>query len=625
MRQVFALHPGAHDNETILAGVRQALGQVRRRTDHAPHVVARIDDPRHADTWRGDHIGAHQLWLEDALSPYETTAVFAVRAVLAHRARTLVLCGDTTLALAILIEAARSAWERQELREAAEAGGQPGSGPGAGFPEILVMADRAADLQREFSATAAPHLRAALPEVKIAAGHWRGQLLPYLDTRPPAEAAACVVVITDVPSPGNTHEAGRVARLHPGTVIYAQSVDDAGGAGVVFDRLHHFRRGFLVDGALPADTWTRLARHNHECYRLRWPVPAGSPRESSRRPWDDLDEFFRAENIRQVRQVLSSAVHLGRLWRPLRAVPPGSVVEFTGSELLWIARTEHDRWYKRRIAAGWHPPRAGEREDNSRRVNASVVSWDALPADIRHANVQHIRSILERLQTIGYAAVLPDGGPGHAAGYRRHGEVWAERLVQAGAWTAPDGAVMEAQPGDWRVRDEEGIERTVRDAQFRASHERVDGHRWARTGEVRAWRVSEPTTVLTLEGPATAAAGDWIVQGPGGERWPVPASQFERGHVACPGQPQAAGEEGPGPDSSRSRFGQRGSVTGISGRESGHRRVSPPGQPDEVSRTGSAAQGQPHRVSRTGHRPASERHAGRGHRLPARPGRAYRP
>ena len=413
VRQVFALHPGAHDNETILAGVRQALRQARRRPDDAPHVVARVDDPRHADTWRGDHIGAHQLWLEDALSPYETTAVFVVRAVLAHRARTLVLCGDTTLALAILIEAARSAWERRELREAAEAGGQPG--PGRGFPEILVMADRAGDLQREFCATAAPRQRAALPELKITGGHWRGQLLPYLDARRPAGAAACVVVITDAPSPENTHEAGRVARLHSGTVIYAQSADGAGDAGVVFDRLHHFRRGFLVDGALPADTWTRLARHNHECYRLRWPVPAGSPRESSRRPWDDLDEFFRAENIRQVRQVLSSAVYLGRLWRPLRAVQPGAAAEFTGSELLWIAHAEHDRWYARRIAAGWHPPRAGEREDNSRRVNASVLSWDALPADVRQANVQHIRSILERLQAIGYAAVLPDGAPGHAA------------------------------------------------------------------------------------------------------------------------------------------------------------------------------------------------------------------
>ena len=550
VRQVFALHPGAHDNEAILAGVRQGLRQVRHRADHDPHVVARIDDPRHADTWRGHHIGAHQLWLEDALSPYETTAVFAVRAVLKHRPRTLVLCGDTTLALAILIEAARSAWERRELREAAEAGGQPGAGPGAGFPEIMVMADRAGDLQREFCATAAHQLRAALPEIKITTGHWRGQLLRYLDTRPTAGAAACVVVITDAPSPENTHEAGRVARLHPGTVIYAQSVDDAGDAGVVFDRLHHFRRGFLVDGALPADTWTRLARHNHECYRLRWPVPAGSPRESSRRPWDDLDEFFRADNIRQVRQVLSSAVSLGRLWRPLRAVRPGSAVEFTGSELALIARTDHDSWYDRRIAAGWRPPRAGEREDNSRRVNASIVSWDALPDGLRHANVQHIGSILERLQTIGYAAVLPGGGPVHAAAYRRHGEVWAEQLRQAEAWTAPDGAVMEARPGDWRVRDEEGAERTVRDAQFRASHQRVDGHRWERTGEVRAWRVSEPTTVVTLEGPATAAAGDWIVEGQGGERWPVPASQFERSHVARPGRPRAAGEEGPGPSRS---------------------------------------------------------------------------
>ena len=546
VRHVFALHPGAHDNETILAGARLALQQARRRGDYHPHVVARVDDPRHADTWRGDHIGAHELWLEDALSPYETTAVFAVRAVLTHRAQTLVLCGDTTLALAILIEAARSAWERRELRAAREAGGQPSPGGGASFPGILVMADRAGDLQREFCATATPQLRAALPGVRITAGHWQSHLLTYLDEQTAAEAAACVVVITDAPSPENTHEAGRVARLHPGTAIYAQSVDDEGGAGVVFDRLHHFRRGFLVDGALPADTWTRLARHNHECYRLRWPVPPGSPRESSRRPWDNLGEFFRAENIRLVRQVLSSAVGLGRLWRPVRAVPPGSIVEFTESELLWIAGTEHDRWHARRIDAGWRPPQAGEREDNGRRVNASVVAWDALPADVRHANVQHIRSILERLRAIGYAAVLPDGGPGHAAGYRRRGEVRAERLEQARAWTAADGTVMEAQPGDWCIRDEEGTEHTVRDTQFRASHERVDGHRWVRTGEVRAWRVTEPTTVLTLEGPATAAAGDWIVEGPGGERWPVPARQFERGHTACPGRPPAAGADGAG-------------------------------------------------------------------------------
>ena len=571
VRQVFALHPGAHDNETILAGVRQALGQVRRRTDHAPHVVARIDDPRHADTWRGDHIGAHQLWLEDALSPYETTAVFAVRAVLAHRARTLVLCGDTTLALAILIEAARSAWERQELREAAEAGGQPGSGPGAGFPEILVMADRAADLQREFSATAAPHLRAALPEVKIAAGHWRGQLLPYLDTRPAAEAAACVVVITDAPSPGNTHEAGRVARLHPGTVIYAQSVDDAGGAGVVFDRLHHFRRGFLVDGALPADTWTRLARHNHECYRLRWPVPAGSPRESSRRPWDDLDEFFRADNIRQVRQVLSSAVYLGRLWRPLRAVPPGSFVEFTGPELLWIARTDHDSWHARRVAADWRPPRAGEPEDNDRRVNASIVSWDALPAEVRHANVQHIRSLLERLQAIGYAAVLPDGGRGPRGGLPapRRG---AGRAAAAGPDLDGPRRGGDGGPARRLARPGRGGNRAHRTRRPVPRESRVGGR--APLGANR-----RGTGLAGQRAHHRAHAGR-----PGhrrGRRLDRPGGG--RGTLAGPGQPVRARSRGrPGPAAGSrggrsrrrplpSRSGQRGSVTGIGDRKPGRR------------------------------------------------------
>src|SRR5262249_9030926 len=165
--------------------------------------------------------------------PYETTAVFAVRAVLAHRARGLILCGDTTLALAILIEAARSAWEQRELREAQEAGGgHPAGAPG--FPAIHIMAASGLDLQREFFATASPQLSLALPSVKIAAEPWRSHLLEVLDSLPAQEAAACVVVITDAPTPEGIHEAGRVARLHPGTTIYAQSAGDAGTADVVF-------------------------------------------------------------------------------------------------------------------------------------------------------------------------------------------------------------------------------------------------------------------------------------------------------------------------------------------------------------------------------------------------------
>ena len=533
VRQVYALHPGAQDNEAILTRVREVLQQAPRHTGHRPHIVARVDDPRHADTWRGNHIGPDQLWLEDALSPYETTAVFAVQAVLAHGARTLILCGDTTLALAILIEAARSAWEQGELRAAACIGGSPAAGE-SGLSSIRIMARRAGHLHREFTQTVSVGLRESLPAVIADRTRWHRGLLDYLDSSSPAPGE-CAVIITDPPTPENMHEAGRIARLHPQTLIYAQSADGAGGAGAVFDQLHHFRPGFLVDGDLPADTWTRLARHNHEWYRLRWPVPAGSPRESARRPWEQLDEFYRDENIRQVRQVLSSAVEMGRQWRPLRAVPDGSVVELTDSQVLKIAHDEHDRWYARRIAAGWRPPRAGERDDYSRRVNASVLAWTALPEATRTGNVQHIRSILERLEAIGYVAVLPDAGPEDAACFHRRGEVRAGRLRSPAAWTAADGTVMQAAPGDWRIQDGQGRVHGVRDTQFLATHTRLGGNRWTRTGEVRAWQVTEPTTVRTLEGRVTAAAGDWIVQGPGGERWPVPAAQFDCGHLECAG------------------------------------------------------------------------------------------
>lgn len=545
-RWMFALHPGSQDNEEILGAARAVLAASTRHAEHHPVLVARIDDPRHADTWRGEHISAHHPWLEDALSPCETTAVFAARAVLARHARTLVLCGDTTLALAILIEAARCAWERNELR-AADAAGRPQAQAGDGqFAAILVMADRAEDLRREFAATVTPQLRDALPSVTAMPRPWRSSLLAFLDSLPAQDAANCVVMITDEAIPEGTHEAGRVARLHPRTVVYVQSVDSIGGADVVFDNLHQFRTGFLVDGVLPVDTWTRLARHNHEYYRLRWPVPAGNPASPARQPWDDLPPFYREDNVRQVRQVLTSVVELGRVWRPLRAVPAGSIVELTESELTELARAEHARWYARRAAANWRPPgtehpggavarlpgmsRRAVADDT--RVNPSMVPWDALPEARQRQNVQHIASILAQLEVIGYAAVLPDGGPPRAQAFQRCGDVRAVRLTAPRTWTTGNGSGLRAEAGDWQVCDEHGHERTVSDAAFRASHQPLGGDRWLRTGTIRAWRVTEVTTVRTLEGTAVAIAGDWIAEGHHGERWPVSADHFEHSYLA---------------------------------------------------------------------------------------------
>jgi hypothetical protein len=545
VRRVFALYPGAQDNEQILAAVRDVLSQATRRADHHPHLVARIDDPRHADTWRGKHISPHRACLEDAISPCETTAEFAVRAAVSRRAEKLILCGDTTLALAILIEVARLAWEGNDLIAAAQPN-VPGLGPaltgsarGRGaIPPILVLADRAGDLRREFTATVSPQLRAAMPDVEIEPVPWRTSLLALLDRMPPHEAAACVVVITEDPTPEGIHEAGRVARLHPSSVIYTQSVDGTSGAEIAFDNLHQFRVGFLVDGVLPVDTWTRLARHNHERYRLHWPVQNGREPEPGRRPWADLDEFYREDNIRQIRQILGSAVTQGRVWRPVRTVPPGSRVEFIESELEAMARAEHERWYARRVAANWHPADAGKdhpsipgRGSGPRKVNASVVPWESLPPAMRRKNAAHITSILGQLEAIGYVAVLPDAGPPQAEVFVRRGEVHAARLDAPRLWETAQGTALLGGAGDWTIRDQHGCERTARDREFRASHRHLGGDRWERTGTVRAWQVEERTVIRTLEGPAVAGPGDWIAQGENGERWPVPADQFRQSYT----------------------------------------------------------------------------------------------
>ncbi|MGD0684686.1 MAG: hypothetical protein ABSA03_06165 [Streptosporangiaceae bacterium] len=123
-----------------------------------------------------------------------------------------------------------------------------------------------------------------------------------------------------------------------------------------------------------------------------------------------------------------------------------------------------------------------------------------------------------------------EAGPDRASTYERRGEVSAVRLTGPRAWRTSNGSVMAARRGDWLVTDEGQRQRSVRDAEFRATHRHLQADRWLRTGRVRAWRVAAPTMINTLEGPSAAGPGDWIVQSESGAAWPVPAGLFERGY-----------------------------------------------------------------------------------------------
>lgn len=131
---------------------------------------------------------------------------------------------------------------------------------------------------------------------------------------------------------------------------------------------------------------------------------------------------------------------------------------------------------------------------------------------------------------------------GPAARYRRTGVVTATRLTDSLTWTTSAGDVLTGRSGDWLVVTRDGGERTVQDPQFRSSYEQLEGDLWQRVGTVTAARVREEHVVETLEGPATARVGDWLVTAPDGTRWPVPDPVFRNSYEPVD-HPEIQGEQ----------------------------------------------------------------------------------
>ena len=569
LRRLYALREDVGDNEAVLDAAQTVLRRYGPDPDRQPHLVARIDDPRHADHWRGWRIGRSSRWFQDALSTHESTASALLERVFRAEPRQLLLAGDSTLALAVLRELARRAWERRQLADAiasARSGGRDGVVAAAAADQqlaaplpiqrVVLLDRRADDLRREYLATCPPPMVRALCQVDAEAVSWKDRLLATLDAMPSAASAGTTVIVAETLSERGMHEAGRVAGLHPAIPVFVLTSQGAGTSGAIFDLLHPFQQALLVDGQLPEDTWTRVARHWHECHRLSHPPGPADPRTLTSRPWDDLGGFLRQDNILQLRSVMTEVVARGRRWVPSRAVVPGSFIELSEEDLEAIACSEHARWYQRRLTAGWsasEPGRAqvrahgrtggpGKAVPRRALVNSRVVPWTDLPPDERSRAVAYLRSQLARLEDVGFMPVVPPGGPPEAAEYRRTGTVRARRLNARRPWTRRSGDQLHGDAGDWRVIDGGGDERTVRDPEFRHSHEPLGGDFWLRTGSYRAWRVSQAVVLRTREGRATALPGDWVVEGAQGERWPVTDDQFWRSYAALPGAPPARGD-----------------------------------------------------------------------------------
>ena len=293
---------------------------------------------------------------------------------------------------------------------------------------------------------------------------------------------------------------------------------------------------------MPEDTWTRVARHWHECYRLSHPLPPGHPKSPARLPWPELDPFLRQDNILELRSILSAVAARGRQWTPVHLVPAGQRHRAERGGPDGIAIAEHTRWQQR----GSRP--AGQ-----------ASSWSPGRSCRPHARASirgHLRSQLAQLEDVGFVPIVPAGGPPAAARFERVGLVRASQLSEPLAWTTHAGEQMHGFAG--------------RLAGHRRRGEHADGHRPGLPVEPRAGRrrplapgrqrtgpgrSSEAVVVRTKEGKATARPGDWVVEAPTGERWPVRDEQFGwsyRPSGTAPDLPafRRPGEHAPRPTSS---------------------------------------------------------------------------
>jgi hypothetical protein len=198
---------------------------------------------------------------------------------------------------------------------------------------------------------------------------------------------------------------------------------------------------------------------------------------------------------------------------PVHLTAPGSIIELSEEDLTHIAAAEHTRWLQRRIRSG--------------RDSEMAFPWPELPPSFREELRDYLRLQLAQLEDVGFVPVVPAGGPSETRCYERVGLVQASQLSEPLAWSTHAGEQMHGFAGDWLVVDDAGNVRTVTDPDFQASHEPLGGGRWRRVGRYLAWQVSEAMVIRTKEGRATARPGDWVVEAPTGERWPVRDDQFQ--------------------------------------------------------------------------------------------------
>lgn len=549
LERLYLLSGDPSNNRLWLDTVTHALTS---KVDHQRRLplVVRVDEPWQAEAWRAQQFGgADARWAVDIIGKYETTARWLLDNIVETKTISRVfICGTSQLTLALCADLTRRKMEHDYYTAPAE----------TALPAFTLVGEESDEYQRDHEFHRAQiGLIATGPTIDVNPNAPTVQNVARLIHAGDAATSAAIFVDDWTRGPRSAATTGtRLAARFPTMPVYSWDPESrvSDQPVPIVGRLRTYRLMLEMPDGQAQDAWERAASLIHGRY-LAALGPQQRP-HPSRLPWNELDEFYRGSNRRQVRNALwmveQVAGHTWNTWasapaplaeRDMAGLPPLERLArmgFDHDSAVEMARAEHQDWCRYYRRNGW---RYGPTRDDRRRIHDKLIDWSAIEADpaLLDGVILGVANTLWSLRQLGYGS-RPVWRP-----CTRVGSVTAERLDTPWTWTSPSGATMQAGAGDWLVH-EDGASWSVRDDIFRSSYRHASGHQWQRRGTVVARLAQAGETIDTPEGPTIAADGDWVVKGNHGDQWPVPGDVFARHYVE--GSPEEVGSPGrtAGPD-----------------------------------------------------------------------------
>ena len=310
--------------------------------DAMPRLIARVDDPWQSEDWRRQQVTDDPTFLTDTVGLYRVTAQELVDHALAASAEHLVVVGSSPLTLALLDELVQHQRERSVTLRPSQ------------LHVTLVDSGRVLEdhrfHQRRYGNVGVARLVPSDVSIDDA-----DEFVAECE-----RSGRALVLLTDLPSDDQNQLANRLS-IRMSTAELLVWTDDVDGIAA-HSALRRSRpygltltiRRATADGhvvtSLPEDGWERIARRLHEHHTM---VTTTDGRvSSSHRPWNELSDFYRNSNLRQVASALRIAVAAGRSWTPPDEASP-RIVPLTDEEISRFAHLESESWRSYYEKSGW--------------------------------------------------------------------------------------------------------------------------------------------------------------------------------------------------------------------------------------------------------------------------------